>query len=108
MRFTTEIQSKDVMISNYPLAGNDWDVEAGTFFVEWDFEYETRRYGVKDIYAIVQSVRGTITLLKPNFEEDLDFTDEGWNIESSVKVEGNTIYPNYIEIDFKDKIIYVS
>jgi hypothetical protein len=125
MNFTTEMESRDVLISNFSLEGKqkgaDFEVLPGTFKIDWDLEFETREWGIKDITLVVQKVEGFITVEK--FREDgykdeeqiiINTNENGWEIESEVKVSekiiqnDGDIYPTDVEIDFKDHKIYVS
>jgi len=96
------------------------DASSQNMTVDWEFQVETRRWGIKGISILVKKVRGVIsyeeydadnddTCEDKNFAFDVCYTDDEWDIDyERVDDGGDTWTPENVAIDFKEKQITVN
>ncbi len=84
------------------------------FIIEWSILIETKEYGVKNIFLDIKNVRGEFIVEEWSEDEDdiyhnmsFDSNEADFEIVSEVEIK-NSIYPNNIEIDFKNKKIILT
>lgn len=110
MRYKTEIYSNDVEL---PVG-----CYARPCFINWDYEIESRDYGIKDIYPFILSVELNYTteenLLTEDDTKEVEHSDtiynrDPWDIQTSKESAQFKLWPEKLEVDFdkyKVKIIF--
>jgi hypothetical protein len=109
--FTTLVEAKDVDFDSYPGEKEQY-VDSGDLKVEWEMDFDNRKFGINSMAPIIKSISGTYTVVTPadegpDTEEEKEFSatkDSDWEfvceLQSEVKF-GHGIMPESITIDLK-------
>lgn len=115
--FRTKIQNKNIdvyKIKPHLCINEGIDVDLTCVgVVEWTMELELREWGVKDISCVIQSV--SVQIEYEYFDDDdslirecLEVNEKLLILEDNLRVEGSTITPESIVINFEKNKIIVS
>jgi hypothetical protein len=95
-------------------------ITAGDLNMEWEMDFDNRKYGINSMGVIVHKITGYYTLVTPaetgrDEEDEKEFLytkdSKDWEAECDFAGEfkfGYGINPQNIEIDFKTKKIFVT
>lgn len=125
MNFTSKIDSKNVSIYNFDkhfpkLAGlqngSDYEIEPGEFIVKWNFEVESREWGVKEMSWYPTDIGGNFDIVyfdangDEKERESLEFEPDIFrdNFEMENDLAHRSLSVNDIEIDYEAKSVLVS
>jgi len=120
--FKTVIDSKSVDYVNEDSVidkAKEQYIEPGDLNIEWEMDFDNRKYGINSMGVIVHKVQGYYTIITPA-EEGRDGEDEtefsfsketkDWDTHCEFLGQfefGDGINPQSIEIDFKSKKITI-
>jgi hypothetical protein len=109
------VNSYDFEKVKFPNDERDLDVMFSDFIVVWDLDMESRSWGVKNIGTVIKTISGTILVedfdtREVVLEETINVGPDNneWTIENKMSIEGGSIYPTSLEINFAKKTIEVS
>ncbi len=116
MEFTSKLSGIEIDILGLPEG-----IESAVATVNWNFEIEARKWGIKGLSAFPTSVTGTVNFeeydeatdnYKPECEIEFNSEDEGWKLEhddwATDRTLSDSILPENVEVDFKGKTITVN
>jgi hypothetical protein len=121
--FTTEIQPGDVSIYGIDHLlpelkgkqnGSDYEIEPSTFHVTWDFEVETREWGVKGMSWYVTNIEGTFDVVQFDEKGDevkvdtITFDYAPFSDDMNIDIDDFSICPSSIDIDYSSDSIEVN
>lgn len=112
--FKTKISDKDVDLLNLYDSKLDKELSlSDNWNIEWEMQFDLREFGIKSISPIIKKIVGSYTIITADTNEEefqFDSTKDKWEIETNMSSEfdlGNSLYPDSIEVDFKNKQITV-
>lgn len=125
MNFTSKIESRNVSIydldKHFPKLkglqnGSDYEIEPGEFIVKWNFEIESREWGVKDMSWYVTDIGGNFDIVyfdengdekeRESIEFEPDLFRDAFEMENDL--DDRSVSVNDIEIDYAAKSVLVS
>lgn len=119
--FTSEVEATNVDFVNEQSvidSSKEQYIDSGKFTVEWEMDFDNRRSGINSISPMIHKIYGIYTVVTPadegrDDEQDVDFVYErdfkDWNASTEGELKfGSGIYPQTIEIDFKNKKINIT
>jgi len=122
MRFRSEIEAKNITLSNFPMEmaetiDGEPEMVHGDAIVSWEIEFETREWGIKDILVHVLFIEIGIgdkeVLIRAHDMATIDnVNDDTWQlIETRGCISGNDIraciYPIEIILDWEKKTAHI-
>lgn len=112
--FTTVIQSKDVDFYYFP-SEEDQTVTTGDLTLEWEMDFDNRKYGINSIAPVIKKITGHFMVIKDEHEDEKEFNvdpneEAGWDITCEIGNDftfGSALVPRTLEADFKANKITV-
>lgn len=116
--FNSLVEAKNVDFDAYPTEGEQY-VDAGDLKVEWEMDFDNRKFGINSMAPVIRNIKGTYTVVTPaeegpDGEEEKEFSYDSiqsdfqcvCELQSEIKF-GHGIMPESITIDFKDNKITI-
>lgn len=118
--FKTVLDSKSVDYINEDSVidkSKEQYIDSGDLTIDWEMDFDNRKYGINSMGIIVHKVHGYYTLVTPSengkdLEEEIEFSfdnkeSKDWDTQCDAgKFKfGHGLNPQNIEIDFKTKKI---
>ena len=125
--FVTDITKNDVSFSkgSLPIIDGkvidpDADLEAGNFHIEWEVDFDLRKWGIENLAPYFKRCWGTYTIVTPtehnDVTEEIEFDtnkpESEWKMQLDKYGDNEfkfnvSIAPQEIELDFAEKTVIV-
>ena len=101
MEYTKEIN--DVSVVNY----DGDDAYASNFLFRFRIDFEHRDWGIKTISLYdINLISGSVFITNAETETEIDCRD--FEIENNVEIDSDCVTINVVQVNVKDKTIFVS
>lgn len=108
-----EIYALKALLPELGDEGVNYDIANAEFTINWSVELETRSWGIKDVYVLINSIAGSFTIQK--YDEhgneaealEIDFDPQQFAIDTSgiTFSEYRSLQINTLDIDCATKIV---
>lgn len=109
--FTTIVESKKVELHAPVDDSKDQYVNSGDLSIEWEMDFDNRKFGINSIAPIIKKITGTYVVVTPTDDDDIEEEKEflfdkenmkDWKVECEFNSEfkfGHPMIPDSIFVD---------
>jgi len=110
MAFRIKIDTPDIDIQGKESITDhkDFDLTPSEFMVDFDITIEYREWGIRDISIYATKVSGSVFLTDMDTNEEKEIVCNDFKIENDFETSKLPVKIENLNIDLKDKIIFVS